>query len=64
MIAKLGKQKAFSQVVGCHTLHNISNENGELVANYAINNDMFLISTNFQHGRFTQEHGYLLTIKH
>ena len=47
--AKLGKEKAFSQVVGCHTLHNISNENGELAANYAINNDMFLISTNFQH---------------
>ena len=47
--AKLGKEKAFSQVVGHHTLHNSSNENGELAANYAINNDMFLISTNFQH---------------
>jgi len=46
---KLGKEKAFSQVVGRHTLHNISNENGEMVANYAINNDMFLISTNFGH---------------
>jgi hypothetical protein len=49
MNAKLGKEKVFSQVVGCHTLHNVSNENGELVANYAISNDMFLISTNFQH---------------
>jgi hypothetical protein len=49
MNAKLGKEKAFSQVVGLHTLHNTSNENGELVANYAISNDMFLISTNFQH---------------
>jgi hypothetical protein len=48
MNAKVGKEKAFSQVVGCHTLHNISNENGEMVANYAISNDMFLISTNFQ----------------
>jgi len=46
---KLGKEKIFSQVVGCHTLHNISNENGEMVANCAISNDMFLISTNFQH---------------
>jgi hypothetical protein len=35
--------------VGRHTLHNISNENRELVANYAIINHMFLISTNFQH---------------
>ena len=49
MNAKLGKEKAFSQAVGRHTLHNISNENGESVANYAISNDMFLISTNFQH---------------
>ena len=46
---KLGKEKIFSQVVGCHTLHNISNENGEMVANCAISNDMFLISTNLQH---------------
>jgi len=30
-------------------LHTISNENGEMVANYPINNDLFLISTNFQH---------------
>jgi hypothetical protein len=49
MNVKLGKEKVFSQVVGCHTLHSISNENGEMVANYAISSDMFLISTNFQH---------------
>jgi endonuclease/exonuclease/phosphatase family metal-dependent hydrolase len=49
MHAKLGKGKAFSQVVGHHNLHNTSNENGEMVANYAISNDIFLISTNFQH---------------
>jgi hypothetical protein len=49
MNAKLEKEIAFSQVVGCHTLHNILNKNGELVSNYVISNDMFLISTNFQH---------------
>ena len=49
MNAKLGKEKVFSQVVGRHTLHGISIENKEMVANYAISNDMFLISTNFQH---------------
>ena len=43
------ERKVFSQVVGRHTLHDISNENGEMVANYAISNDMFLTSTNFQH---------------
>ena len=46
---KLGKEKAFSKVVGRHTLHNIPKENGEMVANYVNSNDMFLISTNFQH---------------
>jgi len=49
MNAKFGKEKVFSQAIGRHTLHNISNENGEMVANYAISNGMFLISTNFQH---------------
>jgi hypothetical protein len=49
MNAILGKEKVFIQVVGRHTLHNISKEKGEMVANYSINNDMFLISTNFQH---------------
>ena len=49
MNAKLGKEKVFSQAVGCHILHSSLNENGELAVNYAISNDMFLISTNFQH---------------
>jgi hypothetical protein len=61
MNAKLGKEKAFSQVVGCHTLHNTSKENGELVANYAISNDMILISTDFQHRKIPTGRGYLLT---
>ena len=38
MNAKLGKEKVFSQVIGRHTLHNISNKNGEIVSNYAISN--------------------------
>jgi hypothetical protein len=62
MNVKQQKEKSFSQVVCRHTLHNISNENGELVANYAISNEMFLISTNFQHTNI--DTGYLLTIKH
>ena len=49
MNAKLGKEKVFSQEAVHHTLHDISNENGKIVANYAISNDMFLTSTNFQH---------------
>jgi len=62
MNAKLRKEKVFSQVVGCHTLHNVSNENGEMVANYAINNDMFLIST-FNIKKSILEHGHPLIIK-
>jgi len=49
MSAKLGKEEVFSQVIGCHSLHNSTIENGEMVAHYAINNSMFVISTNFQH---------------
>ena len=49
MNAKLGKEKVFSEVVGRHNLHNITNDNGEMVADYGISNDMLLISTNFQH---------------
>jgi hypothetical protein len=49
MNATLGKEKVFSQVIGRRTSHNISNKNGEMVANYAISNGMILISTNFQH---------------
>jgi hypothetical protein len=49
MNAKLRKDKLFSQAVGHHTLHNVCNENGELVAYYAISCDMFLVSTKFQH---------------
>jgi endonuclease/exonuclease/phosphatase family metal-dependent hydrolase len=35
--------------MGQYSLHDTSNENGEISVNYAISNDMFLISTNFQH---------------
>jgi len=41
MNAKLGKETLFSQVVGPHTLHDNSNESGEMVANCALSNDTF-----------------------
>jgi hypothetical protein len=49
MNTKLGKEEVFSQAIGRHNLHSVSNENWETVANYAISNNMFLVSTNFQH---------------
>jgi len=44
----MGERKIFSQVIVRRYLRNVSNENGEMVTNYAISNDMFLISTSFQ----------------
>jgi len=63
MNAKLGKEEVFSQVIGRHSLHNSTNENGEMVAHYAINNGMFVISTNFNTRKFTLERGHPLIIK-
>jgi hypothetical protein len=40
MNAKLGKEKVFSQVIGRHTLRNVSNENSEMVENYATSDNI------------------------
>jgi hypothetical protein len=47
--AKIGKEKAYENVTGKHTLHDISNQNGEMVCNFAIENNMTVMSTGFQH---------------
>ena len=47
--AKIGKEKAYENVTGKHTLHEVSNQNGELVCNFAIENNMTVMSTQFQH---------------
>jgi hypothetical protein len=48
--AKIGKEQAYSQVSGVHTLHDFSNQNGEMVCNFAIHN-MIIMSTQYQHKR-------------
>jgi hypothetical protein len=48
---KIGKEKAYENVTGKHTLHQISNQNGELVCNFAIENNLTVMSTQFQHKR-------------
>jgi hypothetical protein len=55
MNAILVKEKVFSQAIGHHTLHNVSNENGDMAANYAISHNMFSVSTNFQHKKIHLE---------
>ena len=47
--AKIGKEKAYENVTGKHMLHEVSNQNGELVSNFAIENNMTVMSTQFQH---------------
>ena len=47
--AKIGKEKAYENVTGKHMLHEVSNQNGELVCNFAVENNMTVMSTQFQH---------------
>jgi hypothetical protein len=47
--AKVGKEKAYEKVTGKHTLHNVSKQNGEMVCNFAIENNMTVMIIQFQH---------------
>jgi exonuclease III len=43
--AKIGKEDVYQNTVGKHTLHEVTNRNGEWVCKYAIANNMKIIST-------------------
>jgi hypothetical protein len=47
--AKLGKEDIYKEVSGKHTLHNLSNRNGEMLLEFAISNNLTVMSTQFQH---------------
>jgi len=47
--AKISKEKAYETVTGKYTLHDVPNQNGEMVCNFAIENNMTVMSTQFQH---------------
>jgi hypothetical protein len=51
MNAKIGREDVYRPVSGIHTLHDISNKNGELICEYAVVNNMSVMSTKFQHKR-------------
>jgi endonuclease/exonuclease/phosphatase family metal-dependent hydrolase len=49
--AKIGKEQAYSQVSRRRTLLDSSNQNGGIVCNFAIHNNMCIMSTQYQHKR-------------
>jgi len=46
---KIGKEKGYQSVTGKNTLHDVSNQNGEMVCNFPIENNLTVMSTQFQH---------------
>jgi len=52
--AKIGKEDVYQNVASKHTLHEIPNKNEEWVCEYAIANNMKIISTYYQHKRINK----------
>ena len=46
--AQIGREECYSTVAGMHSLHEISNDNGCRVVNFAISNGLVIRSTQFQ----------------
>jgi exonuclease III len=47
--AELGKEDIYKEVRGKHTLHELSNRNGEMLLEFATGNNLTLMSAQFQH---------------
>jgi endonuclease/exonuclease/phosphatase family metal-dependent hydrolase len=47
--AKIGKEQYLMKVAGKYTIHNKTSENGNLLAQFATRNRLFINSTSFQH---------------
>ena len=47
--AKLGKEDVYNEVSWKHTLHELSNRNGEMLLEFALGNNVKVMSTQFQH---------------
>jgi len=57
MNAKIGLEDAFSSVTGKYSLHKESSGNGELVCEYEAANNMYIMSTKFNHKKYIKELG-------
>ena len=60
--AKIGKEKAYNKVAGQHTLHDNTNNNGEFLCNFAIENNLIVVCIQFPHKSIIQVRGALQTI--
>lgn len=49
MNAKVGRELAFRPTIGKHSLHEISNDNGERLVDFAALVNMTIVSTYFEH---------------
>jgi exonuclease III len=47
--AKIGKEKHLAKAAGKYTIHNETNKNGQLLAQFAARNKLFIRTTSFQH---------------
>ena len=48
---QVGIERAFCKVTGKHTLHEDTNENGQMLCDFAIVNNLIIMSTQFMHKR-------------
>ena len=49
--AQIGKENIYRSVSGLHTLHNETNNNGQMLCEFAITNNLKIMSTQFEHKR-------------
>lgn len=47
--AQVGKEECYRSVSGRHSIHEITNGNGEMLCHFAIQNNLKIMSTQFQH---------------
>lgn len=53
--AKLGKEQKYKPTAGDHSKHELSNENGEKLTEFSIEQDLRIMSTYFKHKEIHKE---------
>lgn len=47
--AQVGRETCYREIANIHTIHEVTNENGEMLCNFATATNMFIMSTKFRH---------------